>query len=209
MQREASAEHSGISRGAHFASVIQRALTDLLHVAAMIKHPSFQNEQETRFMSPPIAPGDSRICFRPGRSTLIPYVHFELVEKTTAATERDLDRSQPLGSAHSGCCAQSCSTARHRPRSEPRHTLEHPLPGVVAINRPQRGLLVAARLSCLHTPSGPIANAGVVIPASALVEATIDRKLSAKVDCRCYDDSSDYNADYNPLPWSFLRLIHV
>lgn len=80
MRREASAEHSSDTRDKHFASVIQGALPDLLQVAAMIKHPSFHSEQETRFMSPPIAPGDPRICFRSGRSTLIPYVQFELVD---------------------------------------------------------------------------------------------------------------------------------
>jgi hypothetical protein len=80
MRREARAEHAGDRRFAHFDLVVQRALRELLQVAAMIKHGSFHHEKEVRFMSPPIISGDERISFRPARTALVPYIEFELTD---------------------------------------------------------------------------------------------------------------------------------
>jgi hypothetical protein len=62
-----------------FNSVINKALSDMLQVAATIKDHSFSEEKEIRFISPMIHTADSRVSFRVGRSALIPFVEFDLV----------------------------------------------------------------------------------------------------------------------------------
>lgn len=52
---------------------------DLLRIAALLKHPSFEEEQEWRIVSPVHGSGASqRIRFREGNSMLVPYFAFEL-----------------------------------------------------------------------------------------------------------------------------------
>ncbi|MCP5165168.1 MAG: DUF2971 domain-containing protein [Pseudomonadales bacterium] len=52
---------------------------DLLRVAAILKHPSFEEEQEWRIVSPVLSGGqDNRIHFREGTSMLVPYYAFDL-----------------------------------------------------------------------------------------------------------------------------------
>jgi DUF2971 family protein len=41
---------------------------------AMLKHRAFKDEEEWRLVSPLVNIGDSRISYRPGRATIIPYV---------------------------------------------------------------------------------------------------------------------------------------
>jgi hypothetical protein len=63
-----------------FDSVVQSCLSDLLQVAATIKHESFEQEQEVRFISPLINIDDHRVGYRPGRTKRIPYVEFRLAD---------------------------------------------------------------------------------------------------------------------------------
>ncbi len=53
---------------------------DLLRIAAILKHPSFQEEEEWRLVSPVLTNyADSSVLFREGKSMLVPYVEFNLV----------------------------------------------------------------------------------------------------------------------------------
>ena len=63
-----------------FNVVLQNCLSDLLQVAATIKNEAFAEEREVRFISPMINVGDERIAYRVGRTALIPYVQFGLVD---------------------------------------------------------------------------------------------------------------------------------
>jgi hypothetical protein len=52
---------------------------DLLRIAAILKHPSFEEEQEWRIVSPVLSRNEnSRIQFREGASMLVPYYAFDL-----------------------------------------------------------------------------------------------------------------------------------
>lgn len=57
--------------------------TDLLQIAAVIKHPSFQEEDEWRLVSPVITDHcHSAVKFREGASMLVPYLEFGLQTPT-------------------------------------------------------------------------------------------------------------------------------
>jgi hypothetical protein len=63
---------------------------DLLRVAAILKHPSFEEEQEWRIVSPVLSYGQNRrIHFREGTSMLVPYYAFDLVGDDGAGLELD------------------------------------------------------------------------------------------------------------------------
>ena len=65
--------------------------SDLLRIAAILKHPSFQEEEEWRVVSPVIRDlSEARVRFREGTSMIIPYLEFGL----TAAP------GQPLAFEH-------------------------------------------------------------------------------------------------------------
>jgi hypothetical protein len=53
--------------------------SDLLRLAAILKHPSFEEEQEWRLVSP-VVPDyrQAAVSFREGRSMLVPYMSFAL-----------------------------------------------------------------------------------------------------------------------------------
>jgi hypothetical protein len=53
-------------------------LSALLQTMAIMKDLSFYEEREVRFVSPIIALDDSRIRFRAGKTSIIPYIEFEL-----------------------------------------------------------------------------------------------------------------------------------
>ncbi len=59
-------------------TIFQNCLTGLLQVAATIKNDGFIEEREVRFISPMINITDPRVCYRPGKTTRIPYVEFDL-----------------------------------------------------------------------------------------------------------------------------------
>ena len=59
--------------------LFQRIEEDLLRIAAVLKHPAFEEEQEWRIVSPVLsARAGGRIRFREGSSMLIPYYPFAL-----------------------------------------------------------------------------------------------------------------------------------
>jgi hypothetical protein len=67
------------SRGRGWYSVFEEVEGDLLRIAAILKHPSFEEEQEWRIVSPVIGrTDDSRIHFREGASMVVPYYAFDL-----------------------------------------------------------------------------------------------------------------------------------
>ena len=54
-------------------------LMNYVNLAAEIKHPSFQEEKEWRLISLPIIFNDTRIKYRQGRISIIPYVEISLI----------------------------------------------------------------------------------------------------------------------------------
>ncbi len=62
------------------AVIFQRCLSDLLQVAATIKNEAFIEECEVRFISPRINITDSRVSHRLGKTTLIPFVEFQVAD---------------------------------------------------------------------------------------------------------------------------------
>lgn len=53
--------------------------TDLLRIAAILKHPSFREEKEWRIVSPVLThTGETAIRFREGHAMLVPYIEFDL-----------------------------------------------------------------------------------------------------------------------------------
>lgn len=53
--------------------------TDLLRIAAILKHPSFREEKEWRIVSPVLAnTAEAPIRFREGHAMLVPYIEFDL-----------------------------------------------------------------------------------------------------------------------------------
>jgi hypothetical protein len=66
------------SRSYH--SVFENVESDLLRIAAILKHPSFQEEDEWRVVSPVLTDYvGSQVLFREGTSMLVPYVEFSLL----------------------------------------------------------------------------------------------------------------------------------
>jgi len=81
MRRESASNRPKIEdKAERFDAVIRNCLSDLLQVAATIKNEAFAEEREVRFISPMIDIADKRIAYRAGRTTLIPYVQFQLAE---------------------------------------------------------------------------------------------------------------------------------
>ena len=81
MRREAAVDCASTEdKEKCFDAILQNCLSDLLQVAATIKNEAFAEEREVRFISPITDVGDERIAYRVGRTALIPYVEFRLVE---------------------------------------------------------------------------------------------------------------------------------
>lgn len=65
------------------ADVFSEIESDLLRIAAVLKHPSFQEEEEWRLVSPVVTDFLSApVHFREGTSMLVPYLEFDLVPDT-------------------------------------------------------------------------------------------------------------------------------
>jgi hypothetical protein len=63
-----------------FADVFEQIESDLLRIAAILKHPSFQEEEEWRIVSPVITDfKDAAVHYREGTSMLVPYFEFSLI----------------------------------------------------------------------------------------------------------------------------------
>lgn len=71
---------------AHSDHLFATLESDLLRLAALLKHPSFREEDEWRVVSPVMTEGattrepDSPVRFREGKSMLVPYIEFNLTE---------------------------------------------------------------------------------------------------------------------------------
>ncbi len=62
--------------------VFEQVEGDLLRIAAVLKHPSFEEEQEWRIVSPVIDDCESApVSFREGSSMLVPYYAFNLMDQ--------------------------------------------------------------------------------------------------------------------------------
>jgi hypothetical protein len=73
----ADSEKDRISR---IDAIFRNCLSDLLQVAATIKNDGFIEEREVRFISPLINITDPKVSYRPGKTTRIPYVEFQLAD---------------------------------------------------------------------------------------------------------------------------------
>jgi hypothetical protein len=63
-----------------YHSIFRMVESDLLRIAAILKHPSFQEEDEWRIISPVITDYvEAPVLFREGLSMLVPYIQFELM----------------------------------------------------------------------------------------------------------------------------------
>ncbi len=63
-----------------YRRIFEQIESDLLRIAAILKHPSFQEEDEWRLVSPAVTDYvKSPVLFREGRSMLVPYVEFQLL----------------------------------------------------------------------------------------------------------------------------------
>jgi hypothetical protein len=65
-----------------YYDVFEKIESDLLRIAAILKHPSFQEEEEWRIVSPALTDYvTSPVLFREGTSMLVPYVEFKLLQE--------------------------------------------------------------------------------------------------------------------------------
>ena len=73
-------KNSGVQINYH--DVFEKIESDLLRIAAILKHPSFQEEEEWRIVSPAITDYmNAPVLFREGHSMLVPYFEFSLTRK--------------------------------------------------------------------------------------------------------------------------------
>ncbi len=79
------------TRGDHsYYSIFHLIESDLLRIAAILKHPSFREEEEWRIVSPVITDYvTAPVLFREGISMLVPYVKFDLVAEEGSAIVLD------------------------------------------------------------------------------------------------------------------------
>jgi len=74
----APATDTGADRSSYH-DVFRRIESDLLRIAALLKHPSFREEEEWRIVSPVITDYvEAPVLFREGASMLVPYIRFQL-----------------------------------------------------------------------------------------------------------------------------------
>ena len=66
--------------------IFQKIESDLLRIAAILKHPSFKEEEEWRIVSPVITDYHNEpVLFREGTSMLVPYIEFNLGTRSNSA----------------------------------------------------------------------------------------------------------------------------
>ena len=62
-----------------WSAVFEQVEADLLRIAAILKHPAFEEEQEWRIVSPVVRDGaEFPVSFREGSSMLVPFYRFDL-----------------------------------------------------------------------------------------------------------------------------------
>lgn len=73
-----------------WVAVFEEIEGDLLRIAALLKHPSFEEEQEWRIVSPLITPSRGMpVHFREGESMLVPYYLFDLRDRESSGLVLD------------------------------------------------------------------------------------------------------------------------
>lgn len=78
-EKHADGEHTVSERSSLYRQAFAVMETDLLRIAAILKHPSFREEKEWRIVSPVIAnTAEAPILFREGHAMLVPYIEFPL-----------------------------------------------------------------------------------------------------------------------------------
>ena len=78
-EHELAREDSPAERNGAYQAVFQLIESDLLRIAAILKHPSFREEEEWRIVSPVITDYMSApVLFREGNSMLVPFIEFNL-----------------------------------------------------------------------------------------------------------------------------------
>lgn len=83
MRREASARDPSVDPIERYGAVLSANASEVMQVAAIMKNASFSEEKEVRFISPAIRNDDPRLKFRAGKSSLMPYIEFKLVDDVT------------------------------------------------------------------------------------------------------------------------------
>lgn len=74
-------ECNATTRTSSYHAIFELIESDLLRIAAILKHPSFQEEEEWRIVSPVITDYvKAPVLFREGNSMLVPYIEFDLSE---------------------------------------------------------------------------------------------------------------------------------
>lgn len=69
-----------------YHAIFQLIESDLLRIAAILKHPSFREEEEWRIVSPVITDYvKAPVQFREGASMLVPYIEFNLIPEDNSA----------------------------------------------------------------------------------------------------------------------------
>lgn len=78
--------HSKGGRERSYHSIFQKMESDLLRIAAILKHPSFKEEEEWRVVSPVITDFlKEPVLFREGTSMLVPYIEFNLATRPNSS----------------------------------------------------------------------------------------------------------------------------
>ncbi len=68
--------------------IFQQIESDLLRIAAMLKHPSFREEEEWRIVSPVITDYvEAPVLFRESASMLVPYIEFAFIARNDSPIE--------------------------------------------------------------------------------------------------------------------------
>jgi hypothetical protein len=80
------AEYNQEKGGDHsYHSIFHMMESDLLRIAAILKHPSFREEEEWRIVSPVITDYvKAPVQFREGASMLVPYIEFNLLAENSS-----------------------------------------------------------------------------------------------------------------------------
>lgn len=75
-------DSSDVVTTSSYHAVFQLIESDLLRIAAILKHPSFREEEEWRIVSPVITDYvKAPVLFREGASMLVPYIEFKLTAR--------------------------------------------------------------------------------------------------------------------------------
>jgi hypothetical protein len=73
---------ANLGRNYPYETAVEAWHSRLVRLAPTIKHPMFHEEQEWRLISKLVREDDSALCFRAGRSMLIPYIEMSLAAST-------------------------------------------------------------------------------------------------------------------------------